>query len=152
MLFLPVFVLVSSSVIMSLLNLCILVYFFFIFFFLFKQNTAYEMPISDWSPDVCSSDLYRRYLPDSFVPTQRSWGFENRSVALRVPAGSGDARRIEHRVAGADANPYLALATLLAGIHKGIVGEIEPGAPSDGNAALDYADGLPFRPPRAIAK
>src|SRR3546814_11276400 len=77
------------------------------------------MRISDWSSDVCSSDL---------------------------------ARRIEHRVAGADANPYLALATLLAGIHKGIVGELEPGAPSDGNAALEYDDGLPFRPRRAIEK
>src|SRR3546814_17463277 len=41
---------------------------------------------------------------------------------------------------------------LLAGIHKGSVGEIEPGAPSDGNAALDYDDGLPFRPRRAIEK
>src|SRR3546814_4587626 len=91
------------------------------------------MRISDWSSDVCALPIYR-------------------SVALRVPAGSGDARRIEHRVAGADANPYLALATLLAGIHKGIVGEIEPGAPSDGNAALDYDDGLPFRPRRAIEK
>src|SRR3546814_3975714 len=63
MLFLPVFVLVSSSVIMSLLNLCILVYFFFIFFFFFKQKTAYEMPISDWSPDVCSSDLCPTHSP-----------------------------------------------------------------------------------------
>src|SRR3546814_1620868 len=80
------------------------------------------------APNVNS---YRRYLPDIFVPTQRSWGFENRSVALRIPAGGGDARRIEHRVAGADANPYLALATLLAGIHKGIVERIDPGAPWD---------------------
>ncbi len=92
---------------------------------------------------------YRRYLPDIFVPTQRSWGFENRSVALRIPAGGGDARRIEHRIAGADANPYLALATLLAGIHKGIVGKIDPGEPWDGNAAEDYDDGLPWRPARA---
>lgn len=92
---------------------------------------------------------YRRYLPDIFVPTQRSWGFENRSVALRIPAGGGDARRIEHRVAGADANPYLALATFLAGIHKGIVGQTDPGAPWDGNAAMEFDEGLPFRPARA---
>jgi len=99
------------------------------------------------APNVNS---YRRYLPDIFVPTQRSWGFENRSVALRIPAGGGDARRIEHRVAGADANPYLALATLLAGIHKGIAEKIDPGEPWEGNAALKYDDGLPFRPRRAL--
>lgn len=95
---------------------------------------------------------YRRYLPDIFVPTQRSWGFENRSVALRVPAGGGDARRIEHRMAGADANPYLALATLLAGIHKGIVEKTDPGEPWDGNAAEEYDEALPFRPRRALEK
>src|SRR3546814_12948288 len=101
------------------------------------------------APNVNS---YRRYLPDILVPTQRSWGFENRSVALRIPAGGGDARRIEHRVAGADANPYLALATLLAGIHKGIVERIDPGAPWDGNAATEYDEALPFRPRRAYEK
>ena len=95
---------------------------------------------------------YRRYLPDIFVPTQRSWGYENRSVALRIPAGGGDARRIEHRVAGADANPYLALATLLSGIHKGIVEKTDPGQPWDGNAAEEYDEGLPFRPRRAYEK
>jgi len=99
------------------------------------------------APNVNS---YRRYLPDIFVPTQRSWGYENRSVALRIPAGGGDARRIEHRVAGADANPYLVLSTLLAGIHKGIVEKIAPGDPWEGNAAEDYDEGLPFRPRRAL--
>ncbi len=93
---------------------------------------------------------YRRYLPDIFVPTQRSWGFENRSVALRIPAGGGDARRIEHRMSGADANPYLALATLLAGIHKGITGKTDPGEVWDGNAAEKYDEALPFRPRSAI--
>ena len=97
-----------------------------------------------------NANSYRRYLPDIFVPTQRSWGFENRSVALRIPAGGGNARRIEHRIAGADANPYLALATLLAGIHKGIVEKTDPGAPWDGNAAAAYDEALPFRPRRAL--
>jgi len=95
---------------------------------------------------------YRRYLPDIFVPTQRSWGYENRSVALRIPAGGGAARRIEHRVAGADANPYLALATLLAGIHKGIVEKTDPGDAWDGNAAMEFDDELPWRPARAYEK
>ncbi len=95
---------------------------------------------------------YRRYLPDIFVPTQRSWGFENRSVALRIPAGGGDARRIEHRMSGADANPYLALASLLAGIHKGITGKTDPGEAWDGNAAEKFDEALPFRPRNAIEK
>ncbi|NIA68754.1 glutamine synthetase [Pelagibius litoralis] len=101
------------------------------------------------APNVNS---YRRFLPDIFVPTQRSWGFENRSVALRIPAGGGDARRIEHRIAGADANPYLALATLLAGIHKGIAEKTDPGPPWDGNASETYDETLPFRPRRAIER
>ena len=63
------------------------------------------------APNVNS---FRRYVPNIFVPIRRTWGYENRSVALRIPLGAGDARRIEHRVAGSDANPYLALATALS--------------------------------------
>jgi glutamine synthetase len=63
-----------------------------------------------------------------------TWGFDNRSVALRIPAGARAARRIEHRVAGADANPYLLLAALLAAIHHGLAEGLEPPPPSVGNA------------------
>ncbi|WP_420347245.1 glutamine synthetase family protein [Pelagibius sp.] len=101
------------------------------------------------APNVNS---YRRFQPNIFVPTQRSWGFENRSVALRIPTGKGPARRIEHRLAGADANPYLALATLLAGLHHGITGKLDPGPAWDGNASAGYDAGLPFRPKRALEK
>jgi glutamine synthetase len=93
---------------------------------------------------------YRRYEPNIFVPITRSWAFENRSTALRVPIGPGDTRRIEHRMAGADANPYLALASMLAGIHHGIVNEIDPGAPHEGNAGTGFDAGLPMRPRRAL--
>lgn len=99
------------------------------------------------APNVNS---YRRFEPNIFVPINRTWGFENRSVALRVPIGDGRSRRIEHRVAGADANPYLALATALAGIHHGIVKEIEPGPPTQGNAGTAFDPALPMRPRRAI--
>ena len=99
------------------------------------------------APNVNSS---RRYQPNLFVPIRRSWGFENRSVALRIPIGPGNARRIEHRVAGADANPYLALATALAGIHHGITRELAPPPPSDGNAGFASDPDLPFRPRRAL--
>jgi glutamine synthetase len=93
---------------------------------------------------------FRRYVPDIFVPIRRSWDFENRSVAVRIPLGDGAARRIEHRVAGADANPYLALASALAGIHHGLTHECDPGAPSKGNAGHAYDPDLAFRPRAAL--
>ena len=95
---------------------------------------------------------YRRFKPNVFTPVRRCWGYENRSVALRVPLGEGKARRIEHRIAGADANPYLVLATLLAGIHHGITEKIDPGPAAEGNAGEDYDPELPFRPRRAFER
>ncbi|QTF93999.1 glutamine synthetase family protein [Halomonas sp. BM-2019] len=77
---------------------------------------------------------YRRLQPGLYVPLAPSWGFDNRSVAVRIPSGPNAARRLEHRVAGADANPYLLLAALLAGIEHGLAGERVPPAPITGNA------------------
>jgi len=99
------------------------------------------------APNVNS---YRRYEPNIFVPITRSWAFENRSAALRVPIGDGASRRIEHRMAGADANPYLALACMLAGIHHGIVNKLHPGPAHEGNAGAGFDPGLPMRPRRAL--
>lgn len=93
---------------------------------------------------------YRRFKPDIFVPIARSWGYENRSVALRIPLGDGHARRIEHRMAGADANPYLTLASALAGIHHGITNKLDPGPKWEGNAGVAYDQGLTFRPRRSL--
>ncbi len=75
---------------------------------------------------------YRRFGAQFYVPNSPSWGIDNRTVAVRVPTGSADAVRIEHRVAGADANPYLLMASVLAGIHHGLTNEIEPGPPVEG--------------------
>ncbi len=99
------------------------------------------------APNVNS---FRRYVPDIFVPIRRCWGYENRSVALRIPLGEGAARRIEHRMAGADANPYLTLASALAGIHYGLTNECDPGSPGEGNTGHAYDPDLPFRPRRAL--
>ncbi len=99
-----------------------------------------------------NTNSYRRFKPNVFTPVRRSWDFENRSVALRVPLGEGKARRIEHRIAGADANPYLVLATLLAGIHRGITNQIDPGPPTEGNAGEDYDSEVPFRARRALER
>ena len=97
-------------------------------------------------------NAFRRYVPNIFVPIRRCWGLENRSVALRVPLGPGKARRIEHRVAGADANPYLTLATALAGVHHGITKQIAPPPPFEGNAGHAYDPDLPFRQRRALER
>ncbi len=95
---------------------------------------------------------YRRYQPDIFVPIRRSWAEENRSVALRVPLGKGSAKRVEHRMPGADANPYLTLATVLAGMHHGIARQVDPGPPATGNAGTAFDPGLPMRPRTALDK
>ena len=70
-----------------------------------------------------------------------SWGYENRSVAVRVPDSDAKNRLIEYQLAGADANPYLALAVMLAGIHHGIQQKLIPGEPTV-NLATE-AFGLP---------
>jgi len=95
---------------------------------------------------------YRRFEPNLFVPVNGAWGYNNRSVAFRVPAGSHSAMRVEHRVSGADANPYLVLAAILAGIHYGIVNEIDPGAPAEGNACDSMDESIPFYLPSALKR
>ncbi len=84
-----------------------------------------------------NANSYRRYVARSYAPVAPIWGVNNRTVALRIPAGSAASRRVEHRVAGADANPYLALAVVLAGAHHGLTNAIDPGPPvtGDGYAA-----------------
>jgi len=86
---------------------------------------------------------YRRFGANFYVPNTPSWALDNRTVALRVPTGSPDAVRIEHRVAGADANPYLMMAAILAGIHHGLTHKIEPGEPIEGNAYEQMEASLP---------
>ncbi|NVK35244.1 MAG: glutamine synthetase [Rhodobacteraceae bacterium] len=77
---------------------------------------------------------FRRMQPGSYAPTSICWGFDNRSVALRVPASSPEAARIEHRIAGADANPYFVLVGVLAGMLEGLEQKKAPPPPVSGNA------------------
>ena len=95
-----------------------------------------------YAPNINS---YRRFKPGLFVPVARSWGYDNRSVAVRIPGGSPSARRMEFRVPGADANPYLALASLLAGMHHGLSAKLQPPEPATGDAGKKTDDGLPMR-------
>jgi glutamine synthetase len=76
---------------------------------------------------------YRRYAGSS-VATNASWGYNNRSVAFRIPAGSGADTRIEHRLAAADASPHLTVAGILAAILHGTSSSLEPGTPTEGRA------------------
>jgi glutamine synthetase len=93
------------------------------------------------------ANSWRRFAARSYAPVAPSWGFNNRSVAVRIPAGPALARRFEHRVAGVDANPYLVGATILAGLGMGLNREIDPGAPTTGNG-YESADRANIAMPR----
>ncbi len=69
---------------------------------------------------------YRRLLPGTHAPTNIVWGYENRTAAVRIPGGGHKARQIEHRVAGADANPYLVLTSILGCALLGIEQKMSP--------------------------
>jgi len=80
-----------------------------------------------------NANSYRRFAAGSYAPLTADWGLDNRSLALRVTAGAPETRHIEHRLAGADANPYLSLAALLIGALHGLEGALDPGAPVSGD-------------------
>jgi glutamine synthetase len=90
-----------------------------------------------------NANSYRRFQESTYAPTAPLWGYNNRTTAIRIPAGPGKARRIEHRVAGADANVHLAAAAVLAGIHYGLTRRLDPGAPVEGNGYQIEAQPLP---------
>ncbi|MEE4279855.1 MAG: glutamine synthetase family protein [Halieaceae bacterium] len=91
-----------------------------------------------------SFNAYRRFRKGSHAPVTPNWGYENRTVAVRVPAGSPRARRLEHRVAGADANPYLAMAVILAAAMEGIERGLQPGEPVSGDGYSSEEATLPL--------
>ncbi|MEL6922035.1 MAG: glutamine synthetase family protein, partial [Pseudomonadota bacterium] len=77
---------------------------------------------------------FRRIQPGSYAPTRAVWGENNRSVAVRIPASPPKARRIEHRIAGADANPYVVMCAVLQAVYDGLDKRAKPPAPATGNA------------------
>jgi len=116
------------------------------------RNVFVEAVEGEWSPTILHAlgglrttmsesmlvfaphaNSWRRFVGQSYAPVSPSWGVNNRSVALRIPAGDIKARRIEHRPAGVDANPYLVAATVLAGIRHGLTNRIDPGPEITGN-------------------
>lgn len=126
------------------------------------RNIFSESVPGEWSPNLLNAlggliatmgesmlvfaphaNSWRRFVSQSYAPVSPTWGVNNRSVALRVPAGDVGARRIEHRPSGVDANPYLVAATVLAGIRKGLAEKADPGPQIVGNG---YASEAPSRP------
>ncbi len=80
-----------------------------------------------------NANSYRRFRRNTYAPVAPTWGVNNRTVSFRIPAGPAASRHVEHRICGADANPYLAAAAVLAGMHYGIKNRIDPGVAVTGN-------------------
>ncbi|GGH22284.1 glutamate--putrescine ligase [Cribrihabitans marinus] len=93
---------------------------------------------------------YERLVPEAHAPTGACWAYENRTAAIRVPGGAPAARRIEHRVAGGDINPYLMLASVLGAALIGIEDGLTPPDPITGNA-YEIADLPQLHPDLAAA-
>jgi len=95
-----------------------------------------------FAPNVNSYRRLGRYLS---APINAQWGYDNRTVGLRVPVSDAQARRVENRVAGADANPYIAIAASLACGYLGMREKLEPQPPLAGSAY-----DLPYQLPRGV--
>ena len=83
---------------------------------------------------ACTVNSYTRLIPGFWAPTDATWGFENRTCALRVITGSEKSQRVEYRIAAADINPYIALAAAIGSGLWGVEHRIEPDKPIEGNA------------------
>jgi glutamine synthetase len=84
-----------------------------------------------------NANSFRRLQPGCFAPLSPNWGYNHRSLSLRIPVSNPGNLRVEHRVAGADANPYLVTACILAGIHHGLTQQCDPGPFIAEGATLD---------------
>jgi glutamine synthetase len=95
-----------------------------------------------FAPNVNS---YRRITRSALAPINVHWGYDNRTAGLRVPVSAPEGRRVENRVGGADANPYLAIAGSLACGYLGMIEKLQPSDPITGSA-----HDLPFSLPRSL--
>ena len=111
-----------------------------------QRYLAAALPLC--APNVNS---YRRLVPESDAPTNVHWAIDNRTVSLRVPQSDAANLRVENRVPGADANPYLAFAASLACGYLGMKERIKPSEPVTGSA-YRYAHTLPINLEEAVNK
>ncbi len=111
-----------------------------------QAHTAEVMPML--APNINS---YRRFLAGQATPVNLHWGVENRTVGLRVPDAPAPAKRVENRIPGADANPYLAIAATLICGYIGMMEKIKPSAESTGKANREVNDHLPLNIEASLA-
>jgi glutamine synthetase len=97
-----------------------------------------------------NANSYRRYVPGSYVPCTPNWGVNHREVAMRIPLSSDLNSRVELRVAGADSNPYLVTAALMAGLHHGISNQCMPAKMVKEREQLEEVITLPTNWPLAL--
>ena len=97
-----------------------------------------------------NANSYRRFAPNAYVPSTPNWGPNHRDVALRIPLSSAANTRVEVRVAGADSNPYLVVASILAGIHHCITHQSDPGKMVQQGELIEPVVTLPVRWPTAL--
>ena len=99
-----------------------------------------------------NANSYRRLRPDMFAPVEPNWGVNHRVVSIRIPESDEKNLRLEHRTAGADANPYLVMAALVAGVHHGMKNRIDPGPMVEQGAEIVPKLKIPNRWEAAIDK
>jgi len=97
-----------------------------------------------------NANSYRRFQPGFFAPITPNWGPNHRNLSIRIPLSDPDNLRIEHRAAGADANPYLVMACVLAGIHYGLINKITPPAMIAESEIIDPEITLPVKWDKAL--
>ena len=99
-----------------------------------------------------NANSYRRLRPEMFAPVEPNWGTNHRNVSIRIPVSDERNLRFEHRSSGADANPYLVTAAILAGVHYGISNRCDPGRMIEEGEVVQLRSKLPNRWDEAIDK
>ncbi|MDC0612530.1 glutamine synthetase family protein [Vibrio sp.] len=126
-----------------------------------KQTSTFENAIGGilkFMPETMAilapnANSFRRFQPNMFVSLWPNWGWDNRTVALRIPSGNLEDTRVEHRVPGADCNPYLVVSVILATMLEGIDSHIQPPEAIEGNAyELEGDNFLPLSWPQALER
>jgi len=99
-----------------------------------------------------NANSYRRLRPEMFAPVEPNWGVNHRVVSIRIPESDAGNLRFEHRTSGADANPYLVMAAIVAGVHHGLKNKIDPGVMIEQGAHITPKLKIPNRWEAAIEK
>jgi glutamine synthetase len=99
-----------------------------------------------------NANSYRRLRPDMFAPVEPNWGVNHRVVSIRIPESDARNLRFEHRTSGADANPYLVMAAIVASVHHGLKNKIDPGVMVEQGAHIRPKLKIPNRWEAAIDK